>query len=250
MFQKYIIKDYQQNLFQELSTSIKFEDIIPGRKGTNIVNIKEDGSIPIVRTTAVYNNQSQPMLPIHHDIIEKIRKVSNIENLELNNALVEIYDNQYRSMRFHTDQSLDLKDDSYICIFSCYKNGDDNKNQRKLFVKNKESGDLMTISLPHNSVLIFSTKTNQEHLHKIVLDTYPDTENSNEWLGITFRCSKRFIKFVDNIPYLYPENCVLRLADEDERKAFAKEKGNENKVIGHVFSHFDYTVSPGDLIVL
>ena len=51
--------------------------------------------------------------------------------------MIEIYDSKYCKMGFHTDQSLDLQENSYIGIFSCY-NDPTTKDLRKLKVKNKE----------------------------------------------------------------------------------------------------------------
>ena len=70
--------------------------------------------IPIVRTTTMYKNAASTFLPILDDIIKKI---TSGDNLKFNNALIEISDNNYRSMTFHSDQSLDLDDDSYMYIF-------------------------------------------------------------------------------------------------------------------------------------
>lgn len=144
---KYQLDENDYDIFDQLSSSVILESIVNGRVGGNIVDFKDNSSlIPIVRTTTVYNNPSQQMKPIHYELIDKIKKVTNIKNLEFNNALVEMYDMQYRNMGFHTDQSLDLEDDSYICIFSCYKNGYDPSSQRKLVIQNKTNNLISTIN--------------------------------------------------------------------------------------------------------
>ena len=242
MFNKFTL-DYQKNIFEELSTSIIFEDIVTGRKGTNIVDYKND-LIPIVRTTTSYNKPAQKFLPIHYDIIENIKKVSNIKDLELNNALIEIYDNQYRTMGFHSDQALDLTENSYICIFSCY---DNNSSLRKLKIKEKSTKKESEIVLDHNSVIIFSTETNKKYLHKIILDT---NKSQNLWLGITFRLSKTFIQFINEIPYFYKSNKILRLANQDEIIKFRKLKGDENANTEHNYSDIDYTLSASDILFI
>lgn len=73
-----------------------------------------------MRTTTIYRNLNQKFLDIHYNIIESIKKATNNNNLQFNNALIEIYNCDYNKMGFHTDQSLDLEQNSYICIFSCY----------------------------------------------------------------------------------------------------------------------------------
>jgi hypothetical protein len=114
MFQKFPVDCPHPDLFEQLSTSIQFENITTGRKGTNLVD-NRDGLIPIVRTTTIYNQPAQKFQPIHFEIIENIKQISQIQGLKLNNAMIEIYDPQYSKMGYHSDQSLDLAQDSYIC---------------------------------------------------------------------------------------------------------------------------------------
>lgn len=239
-FTKFII-DYKTNIFEELSTSAQFEDTHNGRKGKNLIDYKNN-LVPIIRTTTIYNKPAQKFLPIHHNIIENIKKISKIQDLELNNALIEIYDNRYRTMKFHSDQSLDLAENSYICVFSCY---DDPTDIRKLKIKEKSSEEHSEILLEHNSVVIFSTETNKNYQHKIILET---SKSKNRWLGITFRLSKTFIKFVNEIPYFNSNNKILRISNKDERKEFSKHKGIENLKNGYDYPEIDYTISISDTL--
>lgn len=241
MFQKFII-NFETNIFEQLLNSAEFEDICNGRKGANLIDYKND-LIPIVRTTTTYNKPLQKFLPIHYNIINSIKKVSKTDNLELNNAMIEIYDHQYRKMKFHSDQALDLADDSYICIFSYYDNP---YNSRKLKIKDKISGKTSEILLEHSSVVIFSTETNKNFVHCITLDS---VEPKNKWLGITFRLSKTFIKFNKEIPYFASNNKILRLASDDEKKEFMKYKGLENTQIGFSYPDLDYAIDVSSIKV-
>lgn len=117
MFKKISIDYLNNNLFTELSESVNFETICKGRKGAILVNIKNN-LIPIVRTTTKYKNTVQKFMKIHENIMEEIKKHGDFK---FNNAMIEIYDSDYSKMKFHSDQSLDLEKESYICIFSCYK---------------------------------------------------------------------------------------------------------------------------------
>lgn len=242
MFSKYIINS-DTNLFNDLSTSVDFEDITIGRKGAILID-NNNNLIPIVRTTTNYNKPAQKFKDIHHKLIDMIRKVSNNDNLKFNNAMIELYDSRYKKMGYHTDQSLDLEDNSYICIFSCY---DDipATEIRKLKVKNKLSNNEFEFSLEHNSLIIFSTETNKKHQHKIILDK--STVNK-KWLGITFRLSKTYIKFDNNIPYFYPDNIILKMATDEERKQFMKLKGLENSNVEYTYPKIAYTISSNDLM--
>jgi hypothetical protein len=167
MFNKFIL-DFPTNLFEQLSKSIGFEDINNGRKGANIIDYKNN-LVPLVRTTTTYHIPNQKFLPIHYHIIDDIKKTFGHDDLEFNNALAEIYNSKYCNMGFHSDQALDLNENSYICIFSCY-NDPTTKNLRKLKIKNKITNKCFDIVLNHNSIVIFSIDTNRKHLHKIVLE--------------------------------------------------------------------------------
>lgn len=240
MFAKFIV-NYPNNTFEELSHNVHFEDITNGRKGAVLVDCKNN-LIPIVRTTTAYNVPAQQFLPEHYDLVEKIKNVSQINNLELNNALVEIYDSKYTSMKYHSDQALDLAENSYICIFSCYDNPVD---IRKLIIQNKQTNKCSEILLEHNSVVIFSFETNYKHLHKIILEK---SITNNKWLGLTFRLSKTFINFINEIPYFHLNGILLKIADENEKKAFYKYRGEENRNIGYTYPDIDYTISPSDIL--
>ncbi|AYV75365.1 MAG: hypothetical protein Terrestrivirus1_239 [Terrestrivirus sp.] len=245
MFEKFIL-DIQTNIFEQLANSCEFEDVTVGRKGANLINYKND-LIPLVRTTSSYSRPAQPFSLIHYVIINKIKTVSNNDTIEFNNALAEIYDRRYTTMGYHSDQTLDLADDSCICLFSCYRDLTDTTNVRKLKIKNKETNECSEIQLDHNSIVLFSVPTNKNHLHKIVLEN--NNNNNNSWLGITFRLSKTFIKFINEIPYFYPEmNRILKLANDEEKKEFYKQRSKENSNVIHNYPEIDYTISVSDIL--
>lgn len=240
MFHRFSI-DYKHDTFKQFSESIIFEDVCDGRKAANLVDCKNN-LIPIVRTTTSYNNPVQRLLSRHYELIGNIRKVSEIKELELNNAMVEIYEPTYRNMGFHSDQMLDLADDSHICIFSCY---DDEKTKdiRKLKIRNKESRECSEILLDHNTVVIFPIDANRKHVHKIMLDT---PKSKTRWLGITFRLSKTFIQIENDVATFYSDNEILRMADDSERKEFLKHKSLENSMVKYSYPKIYYTLSISD----
>lgn len=239
MFTK-IILDYKNNLFAELMESVEFENITNGRKSAVLVNMCNN-LIPIVRTTTKYQKPVQEFKQIHYDVIKNIKE--NINNIQFNNALIELYDNRYCSMGFHSDQALDLADDSYIAVYSCYENNDEN-NFRKLIVKNKVNGDMSQIVMNHNSVILFDLNTNQQYLHKIILE---NNKINNKWIGITFRMSKTFINYCDGIPFFDNSDNILRLANDEEIKNFYKMRSQENREVNYKYPNLNYTISPSDL---
>ncbi len=244
MFKKTISSE--KNLFKELSNGIQFEDITDGRKGTVLVR-PTNGLIPLVRTTTSYQQPAQQFKQAHYEVMNKIKEQSGVE-LDFNNALFEKYDSSYRKMGYHTDQSQDLNPDSYICLFSTYKNPTVDNDIRKLRVMEKDTKDSFIINLDNNSAIIFSVDTNHRHRHKIILDTNGST---NEWLGMTLRVSKTFIKFNGNIPYINgnPER-VLYMANDDESIEIRKCKKSENNEVGFQYPDVNYTISPSDLLLV
>jgi hypothetical protein len=242
---------FTQNVFEELSTTTKFETTGKGRLGNHLVHI-QNGEIPLVRTTTQYTIPAHDFAPIHHQITQLINE--NIsEEVNFNNALIEVYDINYRKMKYHSDQCLDLDQNSYIGIFSCYENTDTLSKQfiRKLKIQNKETGEESEIELTHNSVVLFSVPTNTKFLHKIVLENIPKNNlptSDNRWLGITFRTSKTFIHFKDGFPY-FSNGDSLILAEEDTRKKFYVLRGEENKSMDFIYPTIPYTISPSDLLL-
>ena len=244
-FERYSI-NLSDNSFPLLHQSVQWEEFSKGRQ-IAVLHRPEKDQIPLVRTTTVYQTPSQPFSPIHQTVIDKIQEASGIQNLHLNNAMLEVYDSRYTTMKFHTDQALDLEPDSYICLFSCYEKGADS-HPRVLTVKNKESGEEFEVQLLHHSVVVFSTATNRKHLHKIEGKGLPKNHD-NRWMGFTLRLSKTVVKFIDGVPCLTSgksELGELTLATEVERKAFYGYKGLENKETDYEYPELRYTISPSD----
>jgi hypothetical protein len=234
--------NYDTNLFDELANSVIWNNVTNGRKGAILVDCK-DGILPIVRTTTIYNKPVQSFSPIHYKIINSIKNNFS-KNVEFNNGLIEIYDRNYRSMKFHSDQSLDLVKDSYIGIFSCY-DCDKQFDIRTLKIQEKATGNSFEIKLEPNSVVLFSYETNYKYLHKIILES---NTNNNKWLGITFRLSNTFIKFIDGKPIINSNNKELILANYEQKKEFYEQRSKENNSIEFEYPEINYTISPSDLM--
>jgi len=252
-----ITLDLKADLFNELLTSVDFEPVAKGRLGNHLVNASDKG-VPIVRTTTKYNIPANNFSALHHRLVaqinESIRKENpaDIKTLQFNNALIEVYDSSYSKMNFHSDQSLDLDDDSYIALFSCYEKPEELFPQyiRKLKVKDKLGDEESGILLTHNSVILFSTTTNTKFQHKIVLDPAQakTSVSDNRWLGITFRMSKTYIRFDDNVPR-FPNGKPLVLAGKDQEAEFFKLRGQENRELNFVYPELTYTINVADTLM-
>jgi hypothetical protein len=234
------------NLFEELLASVRFEDVGKGRRGGVLVKIDEICGTPIVRTTTKYSAPAQQFGSVHEQLAQQIQKIASL-SVGFNNALIENYSNAYTTMGSHSDQALDLADESFIAIFSCYKYPEMANPTRKLLMELKESGgDNIEILLTHNSVVVFSVETNRRLKHKIVLDT-PTPTPENQWLGITFRTSKTFVQFRDESAYFLDDEC-LTLANDEQRREFYHLRRRENNETDFTYPRITYTISESDMI--
>ena len=233
------------NLFEELFTSARFEDVGKGRLGAVLVKIDETGSIPLVRTTTRYGIPTQRFRAVHERLAQQIQQRAALA-VGFNNALIESYTNAYTTMGSHCDQAVDLADGSFIAVFSCYERPEVNP-PRKLVVESKGSGgDNFEIPLTHNGVVAFSVDTNRRLKHKIVLDK-PARTAENQWLGVTFRTSKTFVRFRDGDTY-FPDGARLTSADDEQRREFYQLRRRENNETDFTYPLLTYTVSESDLM--
>ncbi|MBL3658763.1 alpha-ketoglutarate-dependent dioxygenase AlkB [Fulvivirga sediminis] len=247
--------DLERNLFEEFSNSVSFEPTGKGRLCNHLVYEEKEG-IPLVRTTTSFNKPAHHFSAKHGMLADKIKshfeEIDHLASLNFNNALIEVYNQHYKKMKYHSDQCLDIDKNSYIALFSCYEKPEELTEQsiRKLKVKDKDTDEEFEFELTHNSVVLFSVTTNTKYLHKIVLEPVKGLKpltSDNRWLGITFRKSNTFIQFKDETPYLI-NGSRLKLADESQKKAFFELRGEENKNPNFVYPVLNYTISPADLL--
>lgn len=103
----------------------------------------------------------------------------------------------------------------------------------------------MIINLYYKNWNHISLSYNNHNKYKFEFSS--NITKDNVLLGITFRSSKRFIRFDNRVLYFNDNNIQLRLGTKEERKLFNKEKGLENQKINHQYPDIDFTVSPSDL---
>ena len=236
--------------FRALSDATVFERLGPGRRAAVVVEPTLDGSVPIVRTTTPFASPAQPFNAAYGALIATIAAAgapAATGPMRFNNALVEVYDDTYASMGYHTDQSLDLAADSSICLFSCYSSPA--ASQRILRVQHKATGATRDIDLRQASIVVFSTHANGTHLHKILRR---ERALGGEWLGVTLRLSKTYV-VADNDGggvRLAATRSPLRLATDAERRTFIQLKRAENDTDGpFVYPMLDYTLSASDVVM-
>ncbi|MEU2231522.1 hypothetical protein [Streptomyces vietnamensis] len=234
-----------EDLFAELSASVRLEDVGKGRRGAVLAQVDEAGGVPLVRTTTRYGSPAQRFRAVHERLARQVQERAALP-VGFNNALVECYTNAYRTMGGHSDQALDLADDSFIAVFSCYRHPEASP-QRKLVFEPKGPGDeKFEIPLGHNSIVAFSVDANRRRRHKIVWDA-PAQAADNPWLGVTFRTSKTFVRFRDGHAYL-PQGARLMPADDEQRREFYQLRRRENNETDFVYPSLTYTVSESDLM--
>lgn len=236
----------ESNPFEELLASARFERTGKGRQGAVLVKADEAGGIPIVRTTTRYSAPAQRFRPVHERLAKQIQEIASLP-AGFNNALIETYTNDYTNMGGHSDQALDLADESFIAVFSCYKRPELARPPRELLVESKgPGGDTGAIPLAHNSVVVFSVDANRRFKHKIVLDALARPP-ANQWLGITFRTSKTPIHFRGGRACFLDGVC-LALASDEQRQEYYHLRRRENQETGFVYPRITYTISESDLM--
>ncbi|MGW5437801.1 alpha-ketoglutarate-dependent dioxygenase AlkB [Nocardia asteroides] len=232
------------DLYTELSTSVRWEDLGKGRRGATLTKPDEAGGVPLVRTTTRYGHPAQLFQPVHENLARRIQARAGLA-VGFNTALIERYTNAYVTMGAHSDQALDLSEESSIAVYSCYRDPVADAPRRLVFDA-KASGEKFDIPLNHHSVVVFSVATNRLLKHKIVLDG-PARGTDNEWLGVTFRTAKTLIRFRDGHPHLGPGS-RLTLADDDQRAEFYRLRRSENDESDFRYPPLTYTVSASDLL--
>ncbi|HLL24959.1 MAG TPA: alpha-ketoglutarate-dependent dioxygenase AlkB, partial [Kofleriaceae bacterium] len=212
-----------------------------GRRGTVLVERDGESAVPIVRTTTQYRAPAQLFLEVHRRIADDIRDRGSL-SCAFNNALIEHYTNVYSTMKRHSDQALDLADGSWIAIYSCYR--DPGRPSRRLVVTSKEPGGAtFDIPLSHGGVVAFSLDTNRRFTHTIALcERAPD----NDWLGLTFRTSKTYVRVVDGQP-CFANGERLTLASEEQRRELFQLRRRENAEATFTYPSITYTISESDL---
>ncbi|MGA4949211.1 hypothetical protein [Streptomyces lydicamycinicus] len=235
----------EENLFAELSASVRWEDVGKGRQGAALTKLDTSGGVPLVRTTAQYGSATQRFRPVHERLAQQIQERAELP-VGFNNALIERYTNAYTRMGSHSDQALDLAEDSFIAVFSCYRYPESGPPRKLIFETKQPGGEQLEIPLDHHGIVAFSVASNRRLKHRIVLDA-PDRVANNQWLGVTFRTSKTLIRFSGGLPYL-PQGTRLTSADEEQRRDFFRMRRRENTETDFVYPSLTYTVSEGDLM--
>ncbi|MFE2285455.1 alpha-ketoglutarate-dependent dioxygenase AlkB [Streptomyces sp. NPDC059443] len=235
----------EDNFFAELFASARLEDVGKGRRGAVLTKIDEAGGAPLVRTTTRYSSPTQRFRAVHERLAQQIQERAALP-ARFNNALIESYTNAYTTMGSHSDQALDLANESFIALFSCYQHPEASPPRKLIFESKGSGGEKFEIPLTHNSIVAFSVESNRRLRHKIILET-PARAADNQWLGVTFRTSKTFVRFRDGHAYL-PQDARLMSADDEQRREFYQLRRRENNETDFVYPPLTYTVSESDLM--
>ncbi|MFG3343717.1 hypothetical protein ACGF1Z_01485 [Streptomyces sp. NPDC048018] len=233
------------NPFEELFASARLEDVGKGRRGGVLTRTDASGGVPLVRTTTRYAGPPQRFGPVHERLARRIRERAALP-VGFDNALIECYTNAYTTMGAHSDQALDLADESFIAVFSCYRRPEAGPPRKLVFAAKGPGAETFEIPLVHNGIVAFSVASNRRLRHKIVLEGHGRTPE-NEWLGLTFRTSKTLLRFHDGDAYL-PQGARLTPADEEQRREFYRLRRRENEETDFVYPPLTYTVSESDLM--
>ena len=227
--------------FEALAAGVALEAVGTGRWGNHLTRPAAEG-VPIVRSTTRYTNPAHVFTDAHAEAADRVA-AAHPERPCFDHALLEIYDQRYAKMGYHCDQSLDLADYTFIAILSAYDAPlpASGAGMRRLCVKSKTTDERFELPMEPGTAIVFSTWTNTRYLHKIVLRAAAPVR----WLGLTLRRSKTRVRY--DAVHTLPGGARLRLADEDERRAFYRLRGVENRGVGVRYPSLDYTISEADL---
>lgn len=240
-------KDHQP--FQALHTTTQWQTQGKGRHGQVLVRPVPRHGIPLVRTTTQYTQPAQCFHELHERLAQVIQQQAALPTT-FNHALIEHYTLPYRRMGFHSDQAQDLQAHSYIALYSCYQYPGQ-PSSRKLIIEAKtdhtsnQQAERFEITLNHNSVIIFSTDTNQRFRHKIVYDHHLNNDD-NPWIGVTLRTAKTFVQ-QHNQDMQLANGATLALANETQRRELLAMRKQENQQTGYTYPELNYTLSNSDL---
>ena len=170
-----------ENPYPTLYDSVHWEIQSKGRL-LAVLQRRDGQRVPIVRTTTLYSQPSHEFGECHTQVLEQIKAAFPDMQMDFNNASLEVYDSQYTTMKFHSDQALDLASASYIALFSCYEK-EDTRTPRILRIQDKGTKEERELTLEHGSVVLFNLETNAKFLHKIIATSTP--EEGNRWMGLT-----------------------------------------------------------------
>ncbi len=236
----------RDGLFEELLASARLETVGKGRLGGVLTKTDETLGAPIVRTTTRYSLAAQCFRSVHDELSREIQRCASLP-VAFNNTLIEKYTDAYTTMGSHSDQALDLADDSFIAVFSCYEHPGSAGAPRRLIVESKDaSGGEFEVPLTHNTAVVFSVGTNRRFRHKIVLAKSAGTPE-NPWLGLTFRTSKTFVRLRGE-HVCFSDDTRLTLANDEQRQEFYRLRRRENNETDFTYPRIAYTVSESDLL--
>ncbi len=176
----------------------------------------------------------------HNNVIKKIKELTGLK-LYFNTAKIEIYTNKYTKMKYHTDCSLDLKEDSYIAILSQYEYKCNKNCNRFLSIKSKADNKITEIEMLNNSVILFDLETNSKHIHSIFKKHITSCEC--KWIGTTFKYSKTFALQYKKALYLYPFFKKITQATEEQKHEFYRCRKEENQRLMYTYPDINYFIN-------
>lgn len=213
--------------YEELLKTINLEEICKGRQACILTEFVGPDWY-VVRSTTQYKNFPQKIQDIHYLQPEFETDMLDVEQRGLAeqagglNVMLEVYDQRYQSMAYHSDMAIDL--DGPIKILSLYPSNE--KRRRELHIKNKQTSETTKIILQDHMLVTFSLDTNKKFLHRIV--------GQAQWMGLTYRISKTLSN-------------SLRLATESEKKELFSLRSMENNLIDFKYPELNYTLNPTDI---
>ena len=148
------------------------------RKGCFEGEVMEGGVRPWLRCPSIEHQTIYPYSPLVLSISERIKALTGHET---NIAKIQRYDSGRTGIYLHSDKIIDLDEKTpiFVARFGA---------ERMCLLQNKESGEVIELPVPHNSLLVIDYEANLKWKHGIKQDATLDPSYS-----VVFRKTVTFL---------------------------------------------------------
>lgn len=175
-FGKSFTAEQSQQYYQELLTTIDWKNDEALIFGKLILTKRKVAWYGDKAFEYTYSKRTKLALPWTKALLEIKQKIESISNETYNSCLLNLYHDGSEGMAWHSDGEKDLKENGAIASVSFGA-------ERKFGFKNKETKEVISLTLEHGSLLIMKDETQKNWLHRLP----PTKQNFGPRINLTFR---------------------------------------------------------------
>ncbi|KAK4466395.1 hypothetical protein QBC42DRAFT_327907 [Cladorrhinum samala] len=195
--------------------------------------VEKDGTMPVYRHPS---DESPPLLPFSPTVAQIKNQIEKHLGHPLNHVLVQHYRNGNDYISEHSDKTLDVVKESYICNVSLGaertmvfrtkrppkdKSQDTDETAPSSSPAENTKRQIQRVPLPHNSLCRMGLKTNEKWTHAIRQDKRSDREKSaselshgGQRISLTFRQIGTFIDGAASQPLIWGQGATSKTRDQ------------------------------------